>query len=361
MAQIQNPRNLDFTWKTDTTKYNIDVSEIQVVLPKGSFPRLDYMPVIAKKEALKFFYAKEPVIAVDINGDVKAYPLNMLTVHEISNDALDGVPILVTYCPLCNAGVVYDRRVTMDGEEKELHFSVSGMLRKSDMVMMDVGTESLWQQLMGEAIVGDYTGTYLDVIPSLIVSVEEFFERYPDGWIIDPSHADENSQKSYGKNYYEGYDGADNKPYERFFNADDVNPRLPAMERVIDIQVDEKYKIYPLSVLAKKKVIHDEFNGVKVVLFYQQGTVSILDAREIRNSKAIGTSTIFSPILDGKELSFTKKGAYFVDEQSGSKWDITGLAVKGQLKGKQLSIEPHSNHFAFAWLGFFPESEIYGE
>ncbi len=287
--------------------------------------------------------------------------LNMLTVHEISNDALDGVPILVTYCPLCNAGVVYDRRVKIDGKDKELNFKVSGMLRKSDMVMMDEETETLWQQLMGEAIVGDYTGTFLRVIPSLIVSVEEFFERYPDGWIIDPQKADKESQEVYGTNYYVGYDKSDSKPYERFFDAEDVDSRLPAMERVIDIQVDGKYKIYPLSILADKQVIHDEFNGVKVVLFYQQGTVSILDAKEIRNSKAIGTSTVFSPILDRQELSFTKKGGYFVDEQTGSKWDITGISVEGKLMGKQLSIEPHSNHFAFAWLGFFPDSEIYGE
>ena len=236
-AQMNNPRSLDFTWKTDTTIHNIDMAEITLVLPKGSFPKIDYPAFLGKGAGLEAFFAHEPVISVEIEGKAKAYPLNMLTTHEISNDKLGSIPILATYCPLCNASVVYDRRVEIDGTRKTLEFEVSGMLRKSDMVMLDTDTESLWQQLMGEAIVGEYTGTYLKVIPSMIISVEEFFNRYPNGEILSNATTDEKLANRYGSNPYVGYDSEDADPYDRYFASSQVGPRLPAMERVIDIEV----------------------------------------------------------------------------------------------------------------------------
>ena len=98
-GQFRNPRNLEFTWKTDTLKHNVDLSEITLVLPKGSFPKIDYPDFLGREDGLENFYAHEPVIAVHIGNEAKAYPLNMLTVHEISNDLIDGIPILATYCP----------------------------------------------------------------------------------------------------------------------------------------------------------------------------------------------------------------------------------------------------------------------
>ena len=200
MAQFKNPRNLEFTWKTDTTIANVDLSEITVVLPKGTFPKLDYPEFLKKDKGIKSFVPNEPVIVVELNGEAKAYPLNMLTTHEISNDNIGDIPILATYCPLCNAGVVYDRRVNIDGKEEVLQFEVSGMLRRSDMVMLDTKTESLWQQLMGTAMVGKFTGTELQVIPSLIISVEEFFNSYPDGSIVSPYNEDDELEEQYRKN-----------------------------------------------------------------------------------------------------------------------------------------------------------------
>ena len=117
-AQFKNSKNLPFTWKTDTIKHSVDLSEIQIVLPKGSFPTLDHPNFIGKSEGLHQFFRKEPVIAIEFNGFTKAYPLNILTMHEIANDTLGGTPILVTYCPLCNSGIVYNRNLEFDGEKK---------------------------------------------------------------------------------------------------------------------------------------------------------------------------------------------------------------------------------------------------
>jgi hypothetical protein len=359
-AQFKNPKNLPFTWKTDTINRSVNLSEIQIVLPKGSFPSLDNPKFVGKDVGMKMFFVNEPVIVVEINGFARAYSLNILTAHEISNDELEGVPILVTYCPLCNSGIVYNRTIEHHGVKETLEFEASGMLRNSDMVMLDRKTETLWQQLMGTAIVGTYNETDLDIIPSIIISVEEFFTRYPNGEIMSKETGFLETEKRYGYNPYKKYDEKEN-PIPYFFNSDKVDKRLPAMERVVDIENNGDYKIYSFTAVAKKGVINDTFKTSNVVLFYKSGTVSVLDEYDISVSKNIGSVTVFNAVVDGQHLTFKKKGGVFIDKNTKSKWDITGYCISGELQGKQLEIEPHGNHFAFAWLAFNPTSEIYKE
>lgn len=359
-AQFNNPKNLPFTWKTDTLNHSVKLSEIQIVLPKGSFPTLDKPKFVSKSEGLEMFFSKEPVIVVEFNGVAKAYSLNILTMHEISNDELEGIPILVTYCPLCNSGMVYNRSINHHGKKEILKFEASGMLRNSDMVMLDRKTETLWQQLMGTAIVGTYNETQLDIIPSIIISVEEFFTRYPEGQILSKKTGYSEIEKKYGYNPYKKYDEKEN-PIQHFFNSDKVDKRLPALERIVDVEHNGAYKIYSFSSASKNGVINDTFKTKKVVLFYKPGTVSILDENDISTSKDVGSVTVFNAVIDKQHLTFKKENNVFVDTKTNSKWDITGHCYEGILKGKQLQIEPHSNHFAFAWLAFNPDSEIYNE
>lgn len=359
-AQFNNPKNLPFTWKTDTLNHSVKLSEIQIVLPKGSFPALDKPKFVSKSEGLEMFFSKEPVIVVEFNGVAKAYSLNILTMHEISNDELEGIPILVTYCPLCNSGMVYNRSINHHGKKEILKFEASGMLRNSDMVMLDRKTETLWQQLMGTAIVGTYNETQLDIIPSIIISVEEFFTRYPEGQILSKKTGYSEIEKKYGYNPYKKYDEKEN-PIQHFFNSDKVDKRLPALERIVDVEHNGAYKIYSFSSASKNGVINDTFKTKKVVLFYKPGTVSILDENDISTSKDVGSVTVFNAVIDKQHLTFKKENNVFVDTKTNSKWDITGHCYEGILKGKQLQIEPHSNHFAFAWLAFNPDSEIYNE
>ncbi len=360
-GQMQNPKNIPFNWKTDTNKTNIDLSELIVVLPRGSFQVLNYPKFIGKEKGLGEYFEREPVMAVEIDGSAKAYPLNVLSIHEIANDTISGVPVLATFCPLCNAGLVFDRRLNFDGKSYLLDFEVSGMLRKSDMVMADKQTESWWQQLLGKAIVGELAGAELELIPSLVVSVKEFFERYPGGKILSKDSGSLQARQAYGKNYYENYDNEDAKPYGRFFDEKNLDHRLPPMERIVDIRSLGEFKVYPFSIASEKGVINDEFNGKNVVLFYQAGVVSVLDKKEISESKDIGTVTVFNSVLDGEVLTFEKVDDKFSDTNTNSVWDITGRCVEGKLKGKQLEIEPHGNHFAFAWLAFHPDTKIFGE
>ncbi len=357
-AQFNNPRGLAFEWDTEIGKNIVPLNELTMVVPRGTFPAIDYPRFLSKDEGLKSFYKHEPAIVVEINGKAKAYPLNMLTMHEMSNDTLGSVPILPTYCPLCNASIVYDRRFIYDGQEFLLEFEVSGLLRNSDMVMADRESHTLWQQFTGQAIVGKFAGAYLNVIPSLVLSVEEFFDRYPDGGILSPNNGTRAATR-YGKNPYEGYDQMDASPYVHFFEPEKIDNRLPPMERVVDIQVNGKSKIYPFSKIRKEVVVNDSFEDKHVVIFYKGDAVSVLDDALIKLSKKVGSATVFDRTVDGRVLNFQKKKGQFIDIETGSVWNITGLCLSGQLAGKKLVIEPHSNHFAFAWFAFHPESEVY--
>ena len=357
-AQIRNPDNIPYHWRTDTSKHVVDLSEFVAIAPRKTIPIIDYPGFLARDAALDHYFEHEPVIAVDIDGMARAYPLNILTMHELSNDTLAGVPILPTYCPLCNSSVVFDRRVTVNGNTRVLEFEVSGMLRHSDMVMFDRQTESWWQQLTGEAEVGHYAGEMLDIIPSMILSVKDYFETYPDGLMLD-YHTHTEAEQRYGSNPYFHYDSIGNTPYVKYMDAEDVDARLPAMERVLDVHSHKHDRIYPLSEIAKTGVVNDSLDGRNFVIFYHAETVSVLDDEDISKSKQVGSAVAFDARYKERNLYFSRDGKYFRDHLTGSTWDISGHCIEGELKGERLWPRAHSNNFAFAYLAFYPDAEIY--
>ncbi|MCH8814987.1 MAG: DUF3179 domain-containing protein, partial [Chloroflexi bacterium] len=149
-------------WPTDWSKHSIDLDELLVGLPgrldsRDGIPPIDGPTFETVEGASEWLVDREPVILLELGGSARAYPLQILISHEIVNDEFGGVPVAITYCPLCNSAIGFDRRV--DGET--LRFGVSGLLRNSDLVMWDDATTSLWQQINGEAIVGEHTGTQL--------------------------------------------------------------------------------------------------------------------------------------------------------------------------------------------------------
>jgi len=302
--------------------------------------------------AVDRYFEHEPVLVYEHEGIAKAFPLSILMYHEIVNDEVNGKLVTATYCPLCNAGIVFDRMLEFNGEDHLLDFGVSGMLRNSDMVMWDRQTESWWQQLTGTALVGELNGAELTMLPSYLISYKEFATQWPEGEILlapDP-------EGGYGKNPYVKYDDLENND-PRLYNGE-VDDRLPAMERVLDIQVNGEYKIYPISKIQEEGVIQDNFNDLEIVIFHKSGTVSAMDNAQIQHSRDVGSSTIFSSILGDTKLEFKRTESGFKD-QNGSVWNITGKCIEGPSKGEQLTPIVHGNHFAFAWFAFHPDCEIY--
>lgn len=336
-------------WKTNTSKKSIALSELRSGgPPKDGIPSIDNPKFISKDNA-SWLTSQEPVIAVVKNGVAKAYPLQILIWHEIVNDQINGEPILVTFCPLCYSALTFIRVI-----EGETHsFGVSGFLRHSDLVMFDRKTESLWQQFNGKAIVGDYTGKQLEQIPSQIISFEQFKQSYPGGQVLSK---DTGYRRDYGRNPYTGYDNINNTPFMLGKEADN---RLPPMEKVVGVKLDEQTKTYPYSVSKNKHVINDEISDTPIVIFHQDGATSALDKSSIAQSKEAGSTGVFRALTGNRKLTFRYQNGKIIDDQTRSIWNITGKAVEGELEGTQLEPVTFGDYFAFAWLVFYPDTKIY--
>lgn len=335
-------------WLTDWSRHTVPYDEIfSGGVPRDGIRSIDDPQFIGYDEASEWLADTEPVMALEIEGDARAYPLSILTRHEIANDVVGGVPVAVTFCPLCNSGLVFDRRV--DGEVYE--FGVSGLLRNSDLIMYDRTTESLWQQFTGEGIVGDHAGDRLDFIPSSIVSYADFRAAYPDGVVLS------NMGRSYGANPYAFYDQGDSRPFLFFGELDD---RLPVMMRVVGLDFDGVGMAYPYDVLSEEQVVNDTVGGQPLVIFFKFGTNSALGAPVIAQAEDVGATTVYDPRLNRQRLTFRLEGDAFVDEQTGSTWNMLGQAIEGELAGERLAPLTHSDHFWFSWAAFFPETAIYG-
>lgn len=288
-----------------------------------------------------------PVIAVEIDGIARAYPLAILTRHEIANDSIGQTPIAVTFCPLCNSAIVFDRRVGEDA----LRFGVSGLLRNSDLIMWDDVTQSLWQQLTGEGIVGAHTGTLLDIVPSQLVGYGAFKEQYPHGEVLSTNG------RFYGANPYVNYDST-SRPF-LFFGEPDG--RLLATERVLGVTLGDVRTAFPFATLSEARVINDTVGDVDVAAFWQPGAFSALDAASIDLSRDVGMAGLFERTVDGRTLRFRADGDTIVDEGTGSAWNIFGTAIAGELAGAQLQPINAFPHFWFAWAAFYPDTELYGQ
>ena len=220
--------------------------------------------------------------------------MQILTWHEITNDEIAGVPVSVTFCPLCNSAVVFDRR--LDG--RILDFGVSGNLRNSDLIMWDRQTQSWWQQLTGEAIVGELAGKQLKFIPAPIVSFETFKTAYPDALVLS---RETGFRRSYGANPYAGYDRVDNPPF--LFDGD-TDGRLLPKERVVAIAVNGVDAAFPFAILERERAVNYTVGGRDVAIFFEPGTVSALDRRNISSSRDVGATGAFDPLVDGRKLTF---------------------------------------------------------
>ena len=153
-------------WRTDFSKHSIDYTEILLGQVRDGIPSIDNPKFAPVSDDPDWLADREPVIALQIGDDARAYPLQIMTWHEIVNDVVGGEPVIVTFCPLCNSAIAFERRMgnTINS------FGVSGLLRYSDLIMYDRDTDSWWQQILGEAIVGELTGARLPQVPASIIS-----------------------------------------------------------------------------------------------------------------------------------------------------------------------------------------------
>jgi cytochrome c biogenesis protein CcdA/thiol-disulfide isomerase/thioredoxin len=345
-------RNLQ-GWATDWGRRTIDLNEliggIPAADPRDVIPPLDSPEYESVGAASEWLEGREPGVLVEVGDDVRFFPLRIMTFHEIVNDNIGGRPVVVTFCPLCNTAVVFDPTVGGD----VLRFGVSGLLRFSDLVMWDSATETLWQQITGEAIVGELAGTQLELLPSAVIAWDEFQESFPEGRVLSRQTG---FQRSYGTNPYVGYSSST----QPFLFDGDIDDRFPALERVVGVTVGEADKAFPFSIISGPRVVNDSVGDVPVAIFWGSDTADALDTANIAEGATVGTGIAFDRRVAGDVLTFTANGDdTFTDTKTSSTWDLLGQATAGPLEGEQLDTVVHRNDFWFAWAAFNTGDPVY--
>ena len=335
-------------WELRTVELDEFLAGIRSNDPRDVIPPID-TPQFEPIAAATWLDSREPGALVQLDDEVRFYPLSILTRHEIVNDRFGDVPVAVTFCPLCNTAVAFDRRV--DGQV--LRFGVSGLLRNSDLVMWDDATTSLWQQITGEGVVGEFAGTELDLISTSIVSYGDAVEAFPDALSLSQETG---IGRGYGSNPYVGYSSS-NAP---FLYDGEPDPRFPALSRVVGVTVDDVDRAYPFDTIRTEGAVNDEIEGVPIAVFWGGDTADALDSSTIADGDPIGTGVAFDRRVGDQVLTFTAEAEdQFVDAETGTTWSLLGQAIDGPLAGEQLDPVQHRNEFWFAWAAFFPDGEVY--
>jgi hypothetical protein len=342
------------SWDTEWSRSTIDLDELVPGLRGGDtrdrIPPIDDPTFETVDEASAWLEDREPGLLVTVDGATRFYPLQILTLHEIVNDELSGTPIAVTYCPLCNTAITFDRRLG----DQVLRLGVSGLLRNSDLVMWENTTDSLFQQITGKGIVGALAGRNLTVIPSAIVRFADVGEAHPDAEVLS---RDTGRPFPYGANPYQGYSSSS----QPFLFDGELDPRYPALTRVVGLTIDGDSKAYPFPEIEPSGAVNDVVGSTPIVVFWGAAdTADALDAGRIADSRGIGVGIAFDRRVAGQLLTFERiDDTTFRDVETGSTWSILGSAIDGPLLGTDLDTVPHRNEFWFAWTAFFPEAPVY--
>jgi len=319
--------------------------------PPDGIPPIDDPQFVSVEEANEWIGANEPVIYLEMNDEVHAYPVQILIWHEIVNDTVGGVPVAVTYCPLCNSAVSYRREVA----GQVTTFGTSGRLYASALVMYDRATESLWTHFDGLAVVGALTGQRLEPISSPLLGWSDFKESFPEARVLDRDSTGHN--RPYGENPYAGYDNPDTEPFLFLGIVDD---RAASKRRVVGVTIDGEARAWALDGLAngEASATNSQIGETPVVLFWKAGQASALESAQVEGGRDVGSAAVFSPVVDGETLTFTVDDGGFVDDQTGSLWDITGTATSGELAGTSLEQIHHLDTFWFAWSTYQPGTDL---
>lgn len=280
---LANVTNWRQEWpRTDFSRHSIAYDEIlSGGPPKDGIPAIDD-PVFALVSAITDLVPSEPVISFEISGKAKAYPLRILMWHEIVNDTIGDLPIAVTWCPLCNSAVVFDRRVG----GRTLSFGTTGKLRYSDLIMYDRQTESWWQQFVGEAIIGELLGAKLKMLPSRIESFARFRTRFPEGSVLTPPEA---QHRPYGRNPYVGYDSS----VRPFLFLGSLPKGIAPLARVVAVGEEA----WTLELVRKRRRIE----AGDLVITWEPGQSSPLDTEAISEGRDIGNVVVQRRTSNGLE------------------------------------------------------------
>ncbi|MDQ3549846.1 MAG: DUF3179 domain-containing protein [Chloroflexota bacterium] len=323
----------------DGTRHLIPLHEIRAGgPPKDGIPSID-APLFSGPDgwAALNYRGDGLVIGVEVNGKRRAYPFQILIWHEIANDRFDGQPLLVTYCPLCGTGIVFIPVV----EDQPVEFGVSGKLYNSDLLMYDRATDSLWSQITGTAVVGERSGTRLELYPSEIMTWDEWRTTYPDSEVLTRQTG---HSRDYDATPYRGYDTNE----EIWFPVGERDDRLHPKTLVTGVELDSAtFGAYPDEQVIAAGPVNDTLGDTPLLI--------------VADVTAGNTIRVFERRLNDRTLTFrlAPDSDALIDDKTGSRWTFTGLATDGELIGSQLAERIPVRGFWFAWFAFHPDTALW--
>ena len=333
---------------------SINPSDIKSLLSRDSIRAIDDPSFETAELADKNLEPDERVIGVLINGEARAYPIPILSSHEIVNDIVGGEPVAITWCPLCYTALVFSRQV--EGQDQPLTFGVSGKLLYNTLVMFDRQTDTLWSQLYGVALEGPLNGTSLDIFPSIHTEWKVWKSQYPETLVLSKTITCEQfGCGTYADSPRFNYEV---DPYVSYYNTpregviDSQIPRddfIPsAKKRVLGVRLAGKTRAYPFDIFTRQSVINDVIGGEPILIWFDpESQTGVAFIRQIDNQPL----TFFA---DSDELGT------LIDRETGSRWRaLTGEAVSGVLQGKKLPGVFVTTAFEFGWFDYFPDSDMY--
>jgi len=307
--------------------------------PKDGIPPIDEPKYISVSEADKFLEENDVVFVVDYKNNVKIFPQKILVWHEIVNDDVDGEKIAVTYCPLTGSAIGFKGKFN----SIETTFGTSGKLVNSNLVMYDRATESYWPQILGVAVTGSQKGRTLEQFPVIWTRWNKARGKYPNAVVLS---RDTGFIRSYGRDPYGSYLTTNNY-YDSggaFFPVMAKDNRLEAKRIVVGVKINNSELAIVKSKIAENKIANLFIEEMPIVVIYDE---------------SLDTVRVYSRKLENRVLNFEINNGNIVDKETGSEWNVFGKSVNGVMKSKKLEPVNSFDVMWFAWVAFYPQTEIY--
>jgi hypothetical protein len=317
---------------------------------------VDGIPALSNSEMISasqatYLEGGEPVFGIAINGDARAYPLRIMDWHEMANDVVGGVPVSLAYCTLCGAGIAFDGRAP-DGNTYT--FGSSGFLYRSNKLMYDRETRTLWNQLTGEPVLGELAGTdlRLTILPIVLTSWSDWVEQHPDTQVLS-------LETGYQRPYEVGAAYGDYFSYEgTMFPVWQRSEELGTKDRVYALHLDGVPKAYSVEKLVQEQVVNDLLGETPLVLVAQRGVVEVEGVNRRVRPVTYGSGGEVRVFERGEHTFSPGPEPDTLLDGQGNSWQVTEEALLGPDGESAPRLGGHLAYW-FGWFAFFPNTLIY--
>lgn len=320
--------------------YRLQPGQLVLATTEDSIPSIDAQPsdFIGREQGDQEWGDVELVIGLALDGQAKAYPVRLLSLHEIVNDHVGEEAVAVTWCPLCFTPIVFERRVA----GQELTFDVSGYLLENNLVMVDRQTGTLWSQLLAQSVRGPLRRSWLEILPSRLVTWGDWKGAHPETLVL--------SARSLG------YDPAALiDPYAGYYSSGAVglgdsadDDRLPAKAVIVGVSLDGQALALLPEQVRQAWPLQLTIANRPMLVVYDQSLQAVI---------------VYERVVDGTTLDFSLDAeGELIDHQSGTTWrPRDGVGLRGPLAERELVNIPATVAFWFAWSSLHPNTLLHGQ